>query len=188
MEPAEKNSWHYPDIHSARRPIPHCSEIQVPVFAALPDTTFTEAIEESSDSTYSSNYCNELLQISNTEPFTQGQLNDLVRDLGLSKDASGILASRLSEAKITYYRRRDEELNRYFSEGGFVFCDLIPGLLSAIGLSQYNPNEWRLFIDNSKRNLKRVLLHDGKIFQLREIHCLINILLIQPIITYTFKI
>ncbi|KAI6648704.1 hypothetical protein LOD99_7930 [Oopsacas minuta] len=168
----KKNSWHYPDIHSARRPIPHCSEIQVPVFTSLPDTAFTEVIDESSDSTYSSNSYNGLLQISKAEPFTQGQLNDLVRDLGLSKDASEILASRLSEhhvlhseAKITYYRCRDEELIRYFSEeGGFVFCSNIPGLLSAMGLPQYNRNEWHLFIDSSKRSLKCVLLHNGNKF------------------------
>ncbi|KAI6661361.1 hypothetical protein LOD99_9988 [Oopsacas minuta] len=111
----KKNSWHYPDIHSARRPIPYCSEIQ--------------AIEESWDSTNSSNSCNELLQINKSEPFTQGQLNDLVRDLGLSKDASEILASGLSEhhvlyneAKITNYQHRDEELIRYFNdEGGLCF-------------------------------------------------------------------
>ena len=172
----KKNSWQYPDIDSARWPIPHCSDIQVPVFTSLPDlvpdTAFTEAIDESSDSTYSRNSCNDSLQISKAEPFTQGQLNDLVRDLGLSKEASEILASRLSEhhvlhseARITYYRRRDEELIRYFSEeGDFVFCNNIPGLHSAMGLSQYNPNEWRLFIDSSKRSLKCVLLHNGNKF------------------------
>ena len=46
----KKNSWQYPDIDSARRPIPHCSEIQVPVFTSLPDlvpdTAFTQAIDE----------------------------------------------------------------------------------------------------------------------------------------------
>ena len=30
-----------------------------------------------------------------------------------------------------------------------------------MGLSEYNPNEWRLFIDSSKRSLKCVLLHNG---------------------------
>ncbi|KAI6646931.1 hypothetical protein LOD99_9025 [Oopsacas minuta] len=70
-----------------------------------------------------------------------------------------------SEARITYYRCRDEELIRYFSEeGGFVFCNNIPGLLSAMGLSQYNSNEWRLFINSSKRSLKCVLLHIGNKF------------------------
>ena len=54
---------------------------------------------------------------------TQGQLNDLVRDLALSKETAEILASHFSEhrvldseAKITFYRRREGELIRYFSE------------------------------------------------------------------------
>ena len=34
------------------------------------------------------------------KPFIQGQLNDLVRDLGLSKKSSEILASRLGEHGI----------------------------------------------------------------------------------------
>ena len=33
----KKNLWHYPDIESARRPVPHCSEVPVPVFTSLPD-------------------------------------------------------------------------------------------------------------------------------------------------------
>ncbi|KAI6652496.1 hypothetical protein LOD99_7510 [Oopsacas minuta] len=148
------------------RPIPHCSEIQVTVFTSLPDTAFTEAIDESSDSTDSSNSCNELLQISKADPFTQGQLNDIVRDLGLSKDTSEILASRLSEhhvlyseAKITYYRRKNSFATSV-KKAVSCFGNNIPGLLSAMGLSQYNPNEWRLFIYSSKRSLKCVLLHN----------------------------
>ena len=51
------------------------------------------------------------------KPFSQGQLNDLVRDLGLSKESSEILASRLGEhdildagTKITFYSDRDDLL------------------------------------------------------------------------------
>ncbi|KAI6658271.1 hypothetical protein LOD99_15545 [Oopsacas minuta] len=164
----KKNSWQCPDIDSAREPIRDCSKIQVPVLPSLLDTAFIEAIDESSDSPYCSNSCNELLQISKAEHFIQGQLNDLVRDLGLSKDASEILASRLSEhnihseVRIAYSRSRDEELIRdYSEESDFVFCNNIPGLLLAMGLSQYNPNEWRLFIDSPKRSLECVLLHNG---------------------------
>ena len=49
--------------------------------------------------------------------FSQGQLNDLVRDLGLFKESSEILASRLGEhcivdsgTKITFYHDRDDLL------------------------------------------------------------------------------
>ena len=72
------------------------------------------------------------------KPFSQGQLNDLVRDLGLSKKSSEILASRLGEhgildsgTKITFYRDRDDLLIRFFTmEDDFVYCNNIQGLLS----------------------------------------------------------
>ena len=51
------------------------------------------------------------------KPFSQGLLNDLVRDLGLSKESSEILASRLgehvildSETKLTFYHHWDDLL------------------------------------------------------------------------------
>ena len=54
------------------------------------------------------------------KPFSQGQLNNFVRDLGLSKESSEILASRLgehgildSETKITFYHDRDDLLIRF---------------------------------------------------------------------------
>ena len=55
------------------------------------------------------------------KPFSRGQLNDLVCDLGLSKESSEILASRLgehgildSETKITFYWDRDDLLIHFF--------------------------------------------------------------------------
>ena len=35
------------------------------------------------------------------------------------------------------------------------------GLLECLGIKIYDPNQWRLFIDSSKRSLKCVLLHNG---------------------------
>ena len=49
-------------------------------------------------------------------------------------------------------------------EDDFVFCNNIPGLFAEMGLSKYNSDEWRLFIDSSKRSLKCVLLHKGNKF------------------------
>jgi hypothetical protein len=42
-----------------------------------------------------------------------------------------------------------------------VFCNDIGNLLKKTGLSEYNPSEWRLFIDSSKRSLKYVLFNNG---------------------------
>ena len=95
-----------------------------------------------------------------------------MRDLNLSKESSELLASRLIEhgvldsgTKITFYHKRDDFLLRYFTmEDDFVFCNNIPGLLAEMGLSKYNSDEWRLFIDSSKRSLECVLLHKGNKF------------------------
>ncbi|GBP31362.1 hypothetical protein EVAR_13482_1 [Eumeta japonica] len=103
------------------------------------------------------------------ELFNQTDLNDLIRDLGLPKSASEILASRLKErnlvtkeTRISYYRTRERNLLKYFAEeDNFVFCKDIPGLMAAMRLKNYASNEWRLFIDSSKRSLKCVLLHNG---------------------------
>ena len=104
--------------------------------------------------------------------FNQGQLNDLVRDLDLSKESSEILASRLGEhgildprTKISFYHDEDDLLIRFFTmEDEFVYCNNVQGLLSEMGLLEYNPDEWRLFIDSSKGSLKCVLLHNGNKF------------------------
>ena len=37
-------------------------------------------------------------------------------------------------------------------------------MLKVMGVPQYDPNEWRLFIDSSKKSLKCVLLHNGNLF------------------------
>ena len=40
----------------------------------------------------------------------------------------------------------------------------VEGLLKKLGVFEYNPNDWRLFIDSCKRSLKCVLLHNGSAF------------------------
>ena len=76
-------------------------------------------------------------RLSAPELFRQTELNDLVRDLGLSKKAAKILASTLQEkhllddsAKVSYFRKRDQSFVTFFSEQKqFVYCHDIPGLL-----------------------------------------------------------
>ena len=99
-------------------------------------------------------------------------MNDLVRDLGLSKELSELLASRLNDknllqdgTKVRFYRHRENELLKYFAtEKDFVYCNDVSGLLNAMGVTSYDPKEWRLFLESSKRSLKCVLLHNGNIY------------------------
>ncbi|CAK8683893.1 unnamed protein product [Clavelina lepadiformis] len=56
-------------------------------------------------------------------------------------------------------------LMQFFSqEDNFVYCKNIEGLLSSMGLLEYKPEEWRSFIDSSKKGLKCVLLHNENKF------------------------
>ena len=45
-----------------------------------------------------------------------------------------------------------------------MYCADIAQLLLKLGVPQYEPKYWRLFIDSSKRSLKCVLLHNGNQF------------------------
>jgi len=93
----------------------------------------------------------------------------LARDLNLSKESSELLASRLKEKNllklgtlITFYRKRHEEFLPYFTQANdFVYCNNVECLPKNLGVFEYNPNDWRLFIDICKRSLKCVLLHNG---------------------------
>ena len=69
--------------------------------------------------------------------FNQGELNDLCRDLGLSKDSSELLASRLKVKKlldpgtnVCYFRKREQDYLEYFdSKSKVVFCTNVEKLL-----------------------------------------------------------
>ena len=101
--------------------------------------------------------------------YSQFQLNDLIRDLNLPKQSAKMLASRLQEkhllkvgTSVSFYRNREEKLRKNFqSDGQLVYCTDVEGLLLAMGLSAYRSNDWRIFIDSSKRSFKCVLLHKG---------------------------
>ena len=64
-------------------------------------------------------------------------LNDLIRDLNLSKDKSQILTSRLNQrnrlthgTSISYYKSRKSSFQKFFDvKDSFVFCANVKGLL-----------------------------------------------------------
>jgi hypothetical protein len=86
----------------------------------------------------------------------------------LAKEKAELLDSRLKEknllAAVTsmyWYGSREQEFTSYFSQDGdLVYCCNVPGLMQKFGV-EYKVNEWRLFIDSSKRSLTVVLLHNG---------------------------
>ena len=93
-------------------------------------------------------------------------------DFRLSKESSQVLASRLKDrnllqhrTKITIYRTRDKRFVSFFDDQfNFVLCKDIPGVLMKLGVTEYSPDDWRLFIGSSKRSLKCVLLHITNVY------------------------
>jgi hypothetical protein len=167
----KKRKWEYPDLESARRSVPHSDDVPVPVYTSLPDLSLSD-VEEMQDvecSTGGSSGSEYDGSFSIPQQFSQKELNDLIRELNLSKEASELLASRLKEKNclkpevtITAYRTREDGILPYFSQDEeLVYCNNIPGFLLHMGLPEYQPKDWRLFIDSSTRSLKCVLLHNG---------------------------
>jgi hypothetical protein len=86
----------------------------------------------------------------------------------LPKEKAELLGSRLKEKHLLaagtpmyWYRSKEQEFTSYFSQdGGLVYCCNIPGLMQKFDV-EYKVNEWRLFIDSSKRRLKAVPLLNG---------------------------
>ena len=76
-----------------------------------------------------------------THLFSQENLNDLVRDLKLSKHHAEILSSRLKErnllkdtVRICKYRTRNGDLKLFFSEkNGLAFCNDVCSLMKVLG-------------------------------------------------------
>lgn len=171
-----KNKIVYPVMDSARRPVQHCEELPIPI----PPDDGADSIEDDADGDEGATGSvpgpsadpDYTLEGRNFEPklLTQGQLNDLVRDLSLSKEKAELLASRLQEnnlldknVRISYYRKRNFNLATFFTvDGPLCYCHDIHGLFTELSQT-YAASDWRLFIDSSQRSLKAVLLHNGNI-------------------------
>ena len=94
-----RRKWIYPDLESARRPVPHSDEVPIPVFDHL--TELIESSDESISSVDAAVTCSSESEfqgaVATPLRFNQFELNNLVRDLNLSKKTSEVLASRLNE-------------------------------------------------------------------------------------------
>ena len=164
-----KNTIVYPNLDSARRPIPHDDTLPIPV----PPFEEPECVDDTNpdqSSDHDDDDDDEYLPEKNAYPkrFNQQDLNDLIRDLSLPKDKAELLASRLKErnmlkddVRVCHFRIRNHNLKTYFVvDGPMVYCHDINGLFRELR-QEHIPSDWRLFIDSSQRSLKAVLLHNG---------------------------
>jgi hypothetical protein len=156
----------YPDCPSAIKPVPHDLENPVPIPPSTPE------IDEHSDEECAAAAVDVPYEpdADENEPhlLSQEDLNDLVRDLSLSKEKAELLGSRLKQwnllrhgTKISVFSDRHSILASFYQMKGYIcFCNDVNGLTGELGC-EYVSDEWRLFIDSSKASLKAVLLHNG---------------------------
>ncbi len=141
-------------LDSAVRPVLHSYKITVPVFKELLSRMRTRRIWRLILSNMISDvYFEEHGSTTKPQCFNQAKLNNLLRDLSLSKELSELLALRLNENNLlqhdtneTFYRIRVNDILPYFRVASNLFyCHNVSGLLNAIDVTPYDPNEWRLY-------------------------------------------
>ena len=169
----KKHGIQYPNIPSAIRPVPYGKILPAP---KAPEKYTLDSDEQEIESSASSGGFPMSSQESyvasciSHEPhvISQNELNDLVRELELSKTKSELLGSRLQQwnlladgVRIFKYHDRQQQLESfYFLDGNLVVRPKVHELMAALKIT-YDSSEWRLFIDSSKTSLKAVLLHNG---------------------------
>jgi len=147
-----KHTVQYPNLPSAMRPVPHTAELPVP----KPPTDMTSSDSESSDEDVgqanSNMDCDPTFAgaCSSSEPhlLTQGDLNDIARDLNLSKKQAEILVSRLKgwnllrqDTNVCLYCLHHDEFKDYFSmEDGVLLCNDVCSVMEVLG-HEYNPHQ-----------------------------------------------
>ena len=146
----------YPSILSSIAPVNHGPELPIPQPPTTPAISETSSEDDDADFEVDT-------QSSSKDPHFQNQneLNDLTRDLGLTKAKAEFLSSCLkqwnllaSSCKISKPRKRHVTFANLYAMSSdsnhpsLCYCTDIQGFFQEIGIS-YSPSDWRLFYDSS---------------------------------------
>ena len=161
----------YLSIPSSIAPANHGLELPIP----QPPTTYAISSTSSEDDDAEFEFDTQCTSKNPHFP-NQNELDDLTRDLGLTKAKAEILSSRLKEwnllapsRKISKPRKRHVTFANFYAMStdsdhpSLCYCTDIQGLFQEIGIA-YLASDWRFVIDRFKRNLKAVLLHNGNVY------------------------
>src|SRR6218665_613406 len=128
----------YPDIPSSFAPVPHCPELPDPTPAKsnLQETAASQIARKILEIpiTFSQMRCGDACRMPDFP--NQKDVNDLIRDLGLTKSNAEPLISRLKQwnllnesVQVTDQRKRHETFSNFFSrQDGLCFCNNVAGL------------------------------------------------------------
>ena len=168
-----------PSIPFSIAPVPHSDQLPVPIPTRSQDhVSADESATDEDDITIDDYVLNSNLEEKIPYYLSQKDLNDLIRDLGLTKSDAELLTSRLKQwnllddsVQITEQRKRHQSFSSFFTmQNAICFSNNVSGLFYSIGIPCIS-SEWRLFIDSSSKSLKAVLLHNGnKYSSLRLAH------------------
>ena len=162
----KSSSLDYPDIPSSIAFAPHSEEHPIPI-PSCEDDDESSSTSSSVSSGEKPNVENFKLERLPHYP-NQQELNDLTRDLGLTKSNAELLTSHLMQwnpldasCQISVHRKHDLTFSKHFAHKNNPCYRIdVQGLFRAIGIPCVS-NEWRLFIDSSSRLLKAILLQNG---------------------------
>ncbi|GBM87998.1 hypothetical protein AVEN_185935-1 [Araneus ventricosus] len=117
-----KKSIFYPNLSSAIRTVSHTSEISV----QHPPSSLVDIQSDSEDGNtlpHQDETSSDFSVEEGPQLFSQSELNDLVRDLGLSKHGNELLGSILKNKNLLtpgtsffWYRRQEKEFTQFFSK------------------------------------------------------------------------
>lgn len=171
--------YNYKAVRCAQLPLPHDENIPfkfpsppggatIPLSAVSTPSTVVTTTETLSEQMEDPLYLPGSTELREPVPLTQDRMDYIVAKLGLSQRNSEELARFLKmyhllapETKVTGYRSRQSDLQAFFTvneEKTYAYCDNVSTLMIAMDI-EYDPKEWRLFIDASKASLKAVILH-----------------------------
>jgi hypothetical protein len=133
------------------RPVPHTENLNVPVppqqhILDSDDEPIENREKTPQPSTPMDADFTADLQFNEFHRITQGELNDLVRDLDVTNSKAELLGSRLQQwdllkenVRISVYYKRHEDLVQFFKmERGLVACTDIDGLMQTLSIN-HNP-------------------------------------------------
>ena len=135
----DKRSNVYPSIPSSIALVPHCEDLPIPEppTLELPSCASTSS-EEDTDSDFGEASTSKESHFPN-----QQEMDDLIEDLGLTKENTELLTSRLKEwnlldptCKVSKYRKPSFELARFFTVSQphwLCYCSDIFGVFNEIG-------------------------------------------------------
>ena len=144
-------------IPSPIAPVPHCEDLPIP---GSPTLELPSCASTSSEEDTDADLCE---ASTSEEPHfpNQQEMDDLIRDMELTKENAQLLTSRLKEwnfldptCKVSKYRKRHLSFARFFTVSqphSLCYGSDIFGVFYEIGID-YNPADWHLFTDSSVKS------------------------------------